>query len=96
MSAERKRNGLKLAVPVQPAKVHRRSLARSRQKWATIIRFLKILFLSLGRRWFIQIWCAPYPNIKYSSSEVSFFKRSILARSSVSSVAKRIVFMILK
>lgn len=50
MSAERKRNGLKLAVPVQPAKVHRRSLARSRQKWATIIRFLKILFLSLGRR----------------------------------------------
>lgn len=72
MSAERKRNGLKLAVPVQPAKVHRRSLARSRQKWATIIRFLKILFLSLGRRWFIQIWCAPYPNIKYSSSEVSF------------------------
>ncbi len=45
-------------------KAHWRSLARSRQKWATIIRFLKILFLSLGRRWFIQIWCAPYPNMK--------------------------------
>ena len=59
-----KRNGLKLAVSVQPVKVHRRSLACSRQKWATIIRCLKILFLSLGRRWFIQIWCAPYPNMK--------------------------------
>ena len=46
------RNGLKLAVSVQPVKVHRRSLACSRQKWATIIRCLKILFLSLGRRWF--------------------------------------------
>lgn len=62
MSAERKRNGLKLAVPVQPAKVHRRSLARSRQKWATIIRFLKILFLSLGRP-------LVYPDMVCSVSE---------------------------
>lgn len=45
-------------------KAHWRSFACSCQKWATIIRCLKILFLSLGRRCFIQIWCAPYPNMK--------------------------------
>ena len=45
-------------------KAHRRSFACSCQKWATIIRCLKILFLSLGRRWFIQL-SKPFDNWIY-------------------------------
>ena len=58
-------------------KAHWRSFACSCQKWATIIRCLKILFLSLGRRCFHQLskgfdkWVYHKKN-KIKSKQYSF------------------------